>query len=69
MFWEVLESKDFDTSAPNKYNIEGLDTKEILENVLNKLPNPDTLDEVKFKVSMTTRQYSFRFLQGNYCAG
>lgn len=31
--------------------IEGSDTKEILENVLEILPNPDILDEQQFRVS------------------
>lgn len=32
------------------HSIEGADTKEILENVINKLPNPEFLDAEDFKV-------------------
>lgn len=31
--------------------IEGSDTKKMLENILEILPNPDILDEQKFRVS------------------
>ncbi|KAJ8922000.1 hypothetical protein NQ315_008638 [Exocentrus adspersus] len=43
VFWQIKEGKR------GVHSIHGADTKEILENVLNKLPNPESVDADKFK--------------------
>lgn len=44
IFWQIKEGKIA------VHNIEGADTKEILEDVLNKFPNPESVDAEGFKV-------------------
>lgn len=45
----LLQKKNEET--PTVVNvIQGSDTKEILENILEMLPNPETLDEQQFRV-------------------
>lgn len=47
VFWQV---KDDGTSEV--HSIEGSDSKEILDKILNILPNPETIDEERFKVTV-----------------
>ncbi|CAH1183258.1 unnamed protein product [Phaedon cochleariae] len=51
VMWMPQKFNPNDSSSPiiGLYNIEGSDARDILENVLGKLPNPETIDEDKFK--------------------
>lgn len=47
IFWQIREDQG---KAAAIHPIEGSDTKEILEKILSILPNPEILDEERFKV-------------------
>lgn len=56
VLWKVNETdsfKDETSLGAEIHPIEGADTKEILENILNLLPNPKLLDEKDFQVQFS----------------
>lgn len=62
VFWKVNDTVELNTDDlvfAEVIPIEGSDAKEILDNVLNVLPNPKVLDENDFKVSMLSVMLCF----------
>lgn len=60
IFWQIKKGK------VAVHNIEGADTKEILENILNKLPNPKSVDAEDFKVVTLHLLFSCTFISCIY---
>lgn len=50
VFWKVEEDVGGKEVTPEIHEIEGSDSKEILNSVLSFLPNPKLLDEADFRV-------------------
>lgn len=53
VFWQVDSNQEtVSESYATLHNIQGSDNKEILNEILNILPNPETIDEKRFAVSV-----------------
>lgn len=50
ILWQVKGKSGKDIPEFTVHSIKGSDSKELLENVLSLLPNPEILDEKKFQV-------------------
>lgn len=55
VFWQIKDGKIA------VHNVEGADTKEILEDVLNKFPNPESIDAEGFKVVLLCLLFFYVF--------
>lgn len=49
IYWKGVKDDDANADSERIHKISGSDTKEIVENILSVLPNPEVLDEEAFK--------------------